>query len=91
VNGTAQSYATVGWVHPGSRPVGARNRLCRNGGPGCPQSYGLHRPGGGHLENVATVETNATEEARMDPATVISIIAILIVAAIALRVFGSDS
>jgi hypothetical protein len=30
------------------------------------------------------------KEARMDPATVISIIAILIVAAIALRVFGSD-
>ena len=32
---------------------------------------------------------NATEEAQMDPTTVISIIAILIVAAIALRVFGS--
>ena len=40
--------------------------------------------------DAATVETNATEEAQMDPATVISIIAILIVAAIALRVFGSD-
>ena len=40
--------------------------------------------------DVATVEMNATEEAQMDPTTVISIIAILIVAAIALRVFGSD-
>ena len=63
----------------GAHRFGHRGKSIRR--PGAPR-----RPD----RDVATVETNATEEAQMDPATVISIIAILIVAAIALRVFGSD-